>query len=208
VILASRNRNRSARHKKLRVTLLTGPQMPLCRSKLPTRLRDDPKFYVPSDQPYCPQRNIVRCSFPTEGPSQVGVRGVLGISVEQYLLWAVVVCKGNAQTRQTRSVSRSAMPTDFFRVPGVLAGARSWPPPIGANFPVCPGQPIFYVPRCRLGQFEVPAVRSGRAQGKRVLGDWSFRAAGSSGFLASALVSPARVSRFSDSRPFRSLPDG
>ena len=36
-----------------------------------------------------------------------------------------VVCKGNAQTRQTRSVSRSAMPTDFFRVPGVLAGARS-----------------------------------------------------------------------------------
>ena len=81
----------------------------------------------------------------------------------------------------------------FFGVPGVLAGARSWSPPIGANFPVCPGQPIFYVPRCRLGQFEVPAVRSGRAQGKEVLGDWLFRSAGSSGFLASALV-PQRES--------------
>ena len=48
--------------------------------------------------------------------------------------------------------------------------------------------------RRRLGQFEVPDDRSGRVQGKGVLGTWLLWSSGSSGLLASALV-PLRKSR-------------
>ena len=59
-------------------------------------------------------------NFPAEGASWEGVRGS-GIWFAQYVLSESMVCKGNAQTRQTRSVFRSAMPTLFS------GGVGSWP---------------------------------------------------------------------------------
>ena len=69
--------------------------------------------------------NAILCdaNFPVEGASQEVVYGS-GICVEQYLLSESMVRKGNYPDAQFTSivvVSRSYMPSDFFRVLG------SWP---------------------------------------------------------------------------------